>query len=78
MAFQGRLSSAGTYLRENISGDLLVSELASLKEKYNCKTLKEIAQRSEYFDIREEPTEKGGNRIIYRIRPVIPPEKSSV
>lgn len=63
------LSGAGTYIREKISEDFLADELANIKKKYGCKTLKEIALKSEYFDIRDETTEKGGARIIYQIKP---------
>lgn len=63
------LSGAGIYIREKISEDLLADELANIKKKYGCKTLKEIALKSEYFNIRDETTEKGGARIIYQIKP---------
>ncbi|MGZ8097178.1 MAG: hypothetical protein ACXWUD_13140 [Methylosarcina sp.] len=62
------LGGAGLYIREKISEDFLADELANIKKKYGCKTLKEIALKSEYFDIRDEPTEKGGVRIIYQIK----------
>jgi hypothetical protein len=54
----------------NVAGQqiqmILPRETWQLKSKYGYKTLKELMLASEFFDIIEEPTEKGGVRLLYR------------
>lgn len=47
---------------------ILPEEMRQLKIKWGYKTLKELVLATEYFDIIEEPTEKGG-RVLYRSKP---------
>lgn len=63
------LSGAGSFIHQSISENLLMEELAFIRKKYRCKTLKEIAEKSEYFDLWDKPIEKGGTQILYRIKP---------
>ena len=44
-------------------------EIAALKERYGKKTLQELIQATDIFDIAEEPTKKGGIRVLYRLKP---------
>lgn len=44
----------------------LPEEMGQLKNRYGYKTLKELMLASEFFDIHEEPTKKGGVRVLYR------------
>jgi hypothetical protein len=44
-------------------------EVVGLKKNYGYKTLKEVILASEYFDVIEEQTNKGGIRVLYRIKP---------
>ncbi len=48
---------------------ILPEEIAQLKNNWGYKTLKEVMIASEFFDIIEEPTEKGGVRVLYRPKP---------
>lgn len=54
----------------SVAGQLLhqqePEELAVLKEKNGHKTLKEVIMATGQFDIKEEQTEKGGVRVLYR------------
>jgi hypothetical protein len=43
--------------------------MGQLKNRYGYKTLKELMLASEFFDIHEEPTKKGGVRVLYRPKP---------
>lgn len=43
-------------------------EISSLKERYGCKNLKSFMLMTELFDLHEEPTAKGGRRMLYRIK----------
>jgi hypothetical protein len=52
---------AGLQIRQN-----LPEETEQLKKQVGCKTLKELILVSELFDIIDEPTEKGGIRVLYR------------
>lgn len=58
------LSSAALSIRQQVP-----EAVANLKERYGHKKLKGIILATEYFDICEEPTEKGGIRVLYRIKP---------
>jgi len=43
-------------------------EMAALKNRYGHKTLKSLILATELFDIYEEPTKKGGIRLLYRLK----------
>jgi hypothetical protein len=58
------LATAGHVLRLYAA-----EEVSALKERYGFTTLKKLLLASELFDVRDEPTEKGGVRTIYRIKP---------
>ncbi|NOU12633.1 MAG: hypothetical protein HOO92_01510 [Methylococcaceae bacterium] len=58
------LSNAGQQIRH-----ILPEELVRLKSGYRCKNIKELLKASELFDINEEPTDKGGVRVLYRPKP---------
>lgn len=49
-----------TTMREKVDG---------LKRQYGYKTLQNMMLATEIFDFREEMTEKGGIRVLYRIKP---------
>ena len=57
----------------NIAGQLVKQhapeELALLKERHGCKSLKNLILKTEIFDVYEEETEKGGIRVLYRLKP---------
>lgn len=59
-----------TYL--NIAGQVLQNqqpeEVANFKKQYGFKSLKEIILAPELFDFKEEVTEKGGVRALYRLK----------
>jgi hypothetical protein len=59
-----------TYL--NVAGQILQNqqpeEVANFKKQFGCKTLKEIILAPELFDFKEEPTDKGGVRVLYRLK----------
>ncbi|MDP2100627.1 hypothetical protein [Methylicorpusculum sp.] len=63
------LDAAQSFIRQNYDENCLIYELTWIKKNYQCKTLKEIANKSEFFEIREEPTDKGGVRVLYRVKP---------
>ncbi len=44
-------------------------EIVKLKEKYAHKTLKQLMMATELFDIKEESTDKGGIRVLYKLKP---------
>ncbi len=44
-------------------------EIALLKERYGHKSLKRLMLATEIFDFNEENTEKGGIRVLYRLKP---------
>jgi hypothetical protein len=48
---------------------LLIGDIVEIKKQYRIKKLEEIVLTSEWFDIRKEPTAKGGMRTFYRIKP---------
>lgn len=58
------LDNSTRYLRENLADDL-----AKIKQYEGCKTMKSLILTSELFDILEEPTKKGGTRLLYRAKP---------
>ena len=47
----------------------LPDEMARLRTSYGYKTVKELIQAAELFDIKEEITKKGGVRVFYRPKP---------
>jgi hypothetical protein len=47
----------------------LPDEMGRLKTSYGYKTVKELIHASEFFDIKEEITKKGGVRVLYRPKP---------
>jgi hypothetical protein len=58
------LSVAGPEIRR-----ILPEEMDQIKNRYGYKTLKEIILASEFFDILEEPTKKGGVRVLFLSKP---------
>jgi hypothetical protein len=48
---------------------ILPNEVAKLKKQYGYKTLNEILVASELFELESEPTNKGGVRLLYRVKP---------
>lgn len=58
------LNHAGQYIQS-----ILPDELANLKKRNGYKTLKEILLGSELFELESESTEKGGLRVLYRVKP---------
>lgn len=63
------LNKARHFILEHVSENVLQDEFANLKMKFGQKKLKGIILATEYFDIREEQTDKGGIRVMYRIKP---------
>lgn len=63
------------YVLLNTAGDLLrlhaPEETKALKERCGYKSLKALIVATELFDLVEEPTEKGGARVFYRMKPGI-------
>lgn len=55
------LSMAAQYLQQNVPGEMTI-----LKKRY--KTLKNMMLLTGLFDLCEEPTKKGGNRLLYRVK----------
>ncbi len=58
------LASAAQLIDQNIP-----QGVTNLKKRYGYKKLKEIILATEFFDISEESTDKGGIRVLYRIKP---------
>ena len=58
------LATAGHLLQLHAAEEVL-----ALKERYGFTTLKKLVLASELFDVQDEPTDKGGMRTIYRIKP---------
>jgi len=56
----------------NIAGEIARKEtneeMVAIKKKYNFKKLKELMLATKIFDICEEATEKGGRRVLYRLK----------
>ncbi|MCD2451137.1 hypothetical protein GO003_012110 [Methylicorpusculum oleiharenae] len=63
------LDAARVFVHQNVDESWLADELIWIKKRHGCKTLREIAEKSEYFEILEEATNKGGVRILYRVKP---------
>ncbi|NMF96163.1 hypothetical protein GPA27_01975 [Aromatoleum toluolicum] len=63
------------YVLLNTAGNLLrlhaPEETKALKERCGYKSLKALIVATELFDLVEEPTEKGGVRVFYRMKPGI-------
>ena len=53
----------------NVIQKLEPEELTDLHKRFGHRTLKKLLLATEVFDLVEEPTPKGGARIIYRINP---------
>jgi len=53
----------------NTVGQHAPEEIAELKAKLGHKTLKALILATGLFDIKEEPTKKGGMRVLYRLKP---------
>ena len=60
------LSNAAHTIRQQVP-----EEIVNLKERYGHKKLKGIIEATDYFDITGEPTDKGGIRVLYRLKPDI-------
>jgi hypothetical protein len=58
------LSTAAQTISENVP-----RELSELKKRHGYKKLKDAILATEWFDISEELTSKGGRRVLYRIKP---------
>lgn len=58
------LDTAGQLLRLHAA-----DEYAHMRERYGYKSLKSLIVAAGVFDIVDEPTVKGGVRVLYRIRP---------
>jgi len=58
------LNTAGQLIRQHAP-----EEMAALNQRYGHKTLKGLILATELFDIKEEPTDKGGIRVLYRLKP---------
>ncbi|NMH61015.1 OST-HTH/LOTUS domain-containing protein [Alteromonas ponticola] len=57
------LSIAGQLLKQHAS-----EEITLLKQTYGHKTLKSLVIASEVFDVRDERTDNGGVRVLYRLK----------
>ena len=44
-------------------------EIAALKERYDKKSLEQLIRATDIFDLTEETTNKGGTRVLYRLKP---------
>ena len=60
------LSKAAHIIRQEV-----LEEVVDLEERYGHRKLKGILLATEYFDITGELTDKGGNRVLYRLKPDI-------
>jgi hypothetical protein len=58
------LNTAGELLRQHAP-----EEFALMAQRLGHKTLKSLILATEIFDIVEEPTKKGGVRVMYRLKP---------
>jgi len=58
------LSTAGQLIRQHVPDEIL-----ALHEKYGHKTLKGLILATELFDLCEESTDRGGIRVLYRLKP---------
>lgn len=57
------ISTAGRLVKEHAP-----EELEQMKKVHGYSSLKKLIQASEIFDIYEEVTQKGGTRILYRLK----------
>lgn len=57
------INTAGQLLKQH-----LPEEVAVLKENYGHKSLKSLILATEIFDMHEETTDKGGTRVLYRLK----------
>jgi len=57
------MSIAGQLIKQNAP-----EELALLKEEFGHKSLMSLILATELFDVYEEPTEKGGIRVLYKLK----------
>lgn len=57
------LNHAGQLIQQNAH-----EEMKKLNTQYGYKKLKELILATELFDIKEEPTDKGGVRVLYRLK----------
>jgi hypothetical protein len=58
------LNTAGQLIRQHAP-----EEIAILSKRYGHRTLKGLILATEIFDIYEEPTDRGGIRVLYRLKP---------
>lgn len=58
------LSTAGQVIKQHAP-----DEISALHEKYGHKTLKGLVLATELFDLCEESTDRGGIRVLYRLKP---------
>ena len=68
-----KASRADGWTLLNIAGEQIrkhaPEEISGLYQNYGHKTLKGLILATELFDIKEEPTNKGGIRVLYRLKP---------
>ena len=58
------LTTAGQLLRKHAP-----DEFTAMKKRYGHKTLKSLILAAEVFDVIEEATDRGGVRVMYRVKP---------
>ena len=58
------LSIAGQIIKQHAP-----DEISALHEKYGSKTMKALVLATELFELCEEPTDRGGIRVLYRLKP---------
>lgn len=58
------LSHAAQLIREHAP-----EEIRAMKERYGKKWLLKLIRATEIFDVAEEPTKRGGLRVLYRLKP---------
>ena len=60
------LSTAGQLIKQHAP-----DEISALHENYGHKTLKGLVLATELFDLCEESTDRGGIRVLYRLKPEV-------
>ena len=55
-------------IADEIVGKEAEKEMIAIKKKYHVQKLKELILATKIFDIYEESTEKGGKRMLYRLK----------
>lgn len=60
------LDAAGQLIKKHAP-----DEISALHEKYGHKTLKGLILAAEQFDLCEESTDRGGIRVLYRLKPEV-------